>query len=114
MIRSKLSRRKEHREALIINLAKSLIIYEQIQSTITKVKVLRPFVEKLITRAKEENLQNRRHLLSCLRNDEYVVNKLFKIGALHKNRNGGYTRIVRVGERNGITKGIISIIQDAI
>lgn len=113
-MRAKLSRRKEHRNALLINLAKSLVLHERIQSTIVKVKVLRPFVEKLITKAKNNNLTTIRYLLSKLRNDEIVVKKLLEIGARFIDRNGGYTRIVRVGERNGITKGVISIIDASI
>lgn len=105
-----LSRRKEHRKSLLINLSKSLILHGRIVTTIAKAKTLRPYFEPFITRAKEDNLANRRLLLSYLQNDEKVVNKLFEIAKVHKDRPGGYTRITRVDERHGAIKAAISIV----
>ncbi len=107
----KLSRRSNHRKALRINLAKSLITYKSITSTITKVKVLRPFIEKLITKAKDNSLSTIRYLFDIFRS-KTLVEEILKIGALHKDRNGGYTRIVRTETRNGITRGNISILNE--
>lgn len=97
----KLKRDYSHRKALLNNLAKELIEHERVVTTVAKAKELRSVIEPLITLAKEDNLANRRLAFARLRKKE-LVHKLFtEIAPRHKDRNGGYTRIVRVENRNG-------------
>ena len=97
----KLSRRKEHRKALLSNLAASLIIHGRIKTTDAKAKEVRPFVERLVTFAKRGDLHARRIVLSRLR-DAIATKKLFdEIGPQFTSRFGGYTRIIKLGFRPG-------------
>lgn len=97
----KLNRTKAHRRALFANMAASLIKHEQIKTTLPKAKDLRPVVEKLITLAKKGDLSARRQALAFIY-DEAVVAKLFAvIGTRYKDRQGGYTRIIKAGFRFG-------------
>ena len=97
----KLNRTSSHRKALFMNLSNALFKNELIKTTLPKAKGLRPVVEKLITLAKVDSLSNRRRLLAVLKNEE-LVNKLFvDIANRSKNRNGGYTRIMKFGFRTG-------------
>jgi len=97
----KLNRTSSHRKALLINLASALIKHELIKTTLPKAKDLRPFIEKIFTLGKTDSLFNRRRALSVLKSEE-LVSKLFSdIGARIKNRNGGYTRIMKYGFRTG-------------
>ena len=97
----KLNRTSSHRKALFANLAAALIKHEQIKTTLPKAKDLRPYVEKLITKAKSGTLHDRRQVHSMLRNDE-VVAKLFSVIAeRYKTRQGGYTRVLKAGFRYG-------------
>lgn len=97
----KLNRTSSHRKALFMNLANALIKHEQILTTLPKAKELRPYVEKLITLGKRGDLHARRQALATLR-DEDVVSKLFAaIGTRYKERNGGYTRVLKAGFRHG-------------
>ena len=95
-----LGRTAAHRVALYRNLAKALITFEVIKTTLPKAKELRRFVEPLITLAKVDTVANRRLAYSRL-NDEAVVAKLFNvIGKLSADRKGGYTRILKAGLRS--------------
>ncbi|MGD9810456.1 MAG: 50S ribosomal protein L17 [Sphingobium sp.] len=95
----KLQRSAGHRTALLRNLAASLIKHEQITTGAAKAKELRPYVEKLITLAKRGGLSNRRLAQSRLMDDAQLA-KLFDVLAeRYKNRNGGYTRIIKAGYR---------------
>jgi len=97
----KLGRNKAHRRSLFANLAAALIKHEQIKTTLPKAKDLRPIVEKLITLGKKGDLHARRQALAVLY-DEEVVKKLFSvIGERYKDRQGGYTRIIKAGNRFG-------------
>lgn len=97
----KLNRTSAHRRALFKNLSLALILNEQIKTTLPKAKVIRPFVEKLITTAKKGNLADRRNLLKILA-DEALVTKLMTIIAdRYKDRHGGYLRIMKCGFRYG-------------
>ncbi|NDC37852.1 MAG: 50S ribosomal protein L17 [Proteobacteria bacterium] len=90
-----------HTRAMFRNMATSLILHEQIETTVEKAKELRPIVEKLITRAKKDTLPSRRMAYSYLK-DKAVVHKLFtEVGPRFAARNGGYTRVVRSGHRAG-------------
>ncbi len=98
----KFNRNEAHRKALLLNLAKSLIKYEQIVTTTPKAKDLRPFVEKMIRFGKSGSLADRRVLLSRLGGDNALVSKVIDVlGTRYAGRNGGYTRIVKYGVRNG-------------
>lgn len=95
----KLQRTSGHRVALLRNLAAALVKHEQIQTTTTKAKELRPYVEKLITLAKHGGLSNRR-LAHARLMDEVQEKKLFEVLAeRYAGRNGGYTRIIKAGIR---------------
>ena len=97
----KLSRRKDHRKAMLANLAVSLVKNDRIQTTDAKAKEVRPFVERMVTFAKRGDLHARRVVLSRLKNTT-AVKKLFdEIGPRYTNRFGGYTRIIKLGFRHG-------------
>ena len=94
-------RSSEHRQAMFANLAASLIKHEQIITTLPKAKDLRPVVEKLVTLCKRGDLHARRQALAKL-GDAAMVKKLIDvIGPRYKERNGGYTRIIKAGFRYG-------------
>ena len=96
----KLGRTQGHRNALLSNLAVSLIEHGQIKTTVAKAKAVRPVIEKLVTKAKTGTLHARRMALADLRHNEGAVRKLFtEIGPLNAERKGGYTRIVKLGMR---------------
>ena len=97
----KFNRRSDHRRAMLANLAASLIKHEQIVTTLPKAKDLRPVVEKLVTLGKRGWLQARRQAIAQMR-DIAMVKKLFEvIGPRYKDRNGGYTRVLKAGYRYG-------------
>ncbi len=97
----KLSRTSSHRRATMRALATALVKEHRIVTTIAKAKELRRFVEPLITRAKEDNHHNRTQVFSSLQ-DKYVVTALFdEVAPKSKDRPGGYTRIVKIGFRQG-------------
>ncbi len=97
---AKLGRTQGHRDALLSNLAVSLIEHGRIKTTIAKAKALRPFVEKLVTKGKAGSLHSRRMALADLRHNEDAVTKLFtEIGPINAERKGGYTRIIKIGQR---------------
>jgi len=97
----KLNRTSSHRKALFKNLSNSLIINEQIKTTLPKAKDLRSIVEKIITLGKNDNLHSKRKVFSLLRSNE-SVNKVFNIlSKRYIKRNGGYTRVLKAGFRYG-------------
>jgi large subunit ribosomal protein L17 len=97
----KLNRTAEHRRAMFANMAAALIKHEQIVTTLPKAKDLRPIVERLITLSKRGGLHARRHAIAELR-DVGTVRKLFDVlGPRYRERNGGYTRVVKAGYRFG-------------
>jgi large subunit ribosomal protein L17 len=90
-----------HQKAILANLATSLFEHGRIKTTETKARALRPYAEKLITHAKKGALHNRREVLKKIR-DKDVVHTLFaEIGPFFADRNGGYTRIIKVENRKG-------------
>jgi large subunit ribosomal protein L17 len=98
--RGKLSRDPAHRKAMLTTMSKQLIEHERIRTTQPKAKALRPEFEKLVTLAKRRNLHARRQALSRLNQDKFAVHKLFEeIAPRYEGRNGGYTRIVKLGPR---------------
>jgi large subunit ribosomal protein L17 len=97
----KLGRKPEHRKALFANMAAALIKHEQIITTLPKAKELRPVVEKLVTLGKRGDLHARRQAIAQVR-DIAMVKKLFEVlGPRYKDRNGGYTRVLKAGYRYG-------------
>ena len=97
----KLGRKTQHRRAMFANMAAALVKHEQIVTTLPKAKELRPVVEKLVTLAKRGDLHARRNAISVMR-DVPMVKKLFDvIGPRYKDRNGGYTRVLKAGFRYG-------------
>lgn len=90
-----------HQRKILSNLAASLITEEKLTTTVARAKTLRPYVEKLITKARRGDLHNRRLVLRKIQNSD-VVTKLFDdIGPRYEDRPGGYTRIVKLGPRRG-------------
>ena len=97
----KLNRNSSHRKALLKNLSIALIEQDIIRTTLPKAKELRRFIEPLITLGKEDSVANRRLAFNKLRSDS-AVGKLFSTVAVNsKDRNGGYTRIIKAGFRPG-------------
>jgi large subunit ribosomal protein L17 len=97
----KFNRTAEHRKAMFENMAASLIKHEQIVTTLPKAKDLRPIVEKLVTLGKRGDLHARRQAIATLQ-DETIVKKLFDVLATrYKDRQGGYTRVLKAGFRHG-------------
>lgn len=97
----KLNRTSAHRLAMFRNMANSLFEHEGIQTTLPKAKELRRIVEPLVTLAKVDTLANRRLAFNRLRNREIVCKLFEKIGPANKDRQGGYTRILKIGYRAG-------------
>lgn len=97
----KLNRNASHRKAMLANQAISLIREERITTTLPKAKELRSYVEPLVTKAKEPSLHRKRQAIGRL-GDRQVVSKLFdELGPRYQQRNGGYTRILKAGYRDG-------------
>jgi large subunit ribosomal protein L17 len=96
-----LGRKTGPRKALLKNLLNSLVLYEKIETTEAKAKEIKPLMEKLVTRAKEDTLHNRREIMKVIPT-ENALKKLFEvIGPKYKERKGGYLRIVKIGARRG-------------
>ena len=99
--KTKLGRKKAHRSTLLANLACSLIEHKRINTTVTKAKVLKRFIEPLITKTKDDSTHNRRIVFRYLRNKN-AVSELFRtISNKIGDRPGGYTRIIKLGNRLG-------------
>ena len=98
---AKLGMKSQHRRSTLANLVCSLIEHSRIRTTIAKAKVARRYADKMITLAKKGSLHHRRQAIAFLRHKP-AVEKLFgELGKQHSDRNGGYTRIVRIGQRMG-------------
>ena len=96
-----LSRTSAHRKAMLANMASSLILHKRITTTTAKAKELRTFVEPIITRSKEDSTHSRRLVFRNLR-DKYAVSELFReVATKVGERPGGYTRIIKLGNRQG-------------
>lgn len=96
-----LSRKKGHRDAMLANMASSLIKHKRIKTTLAKAKALRMYVEPLITKSKNDTTHSRRVVYSYL-SDKYAVSELFReVSAKITDRPGGYTRIIKLGNRFG-------------
>ena len=96
-----LGRKSDHRKAMLSNMANSLIEHKRINTTVAKAKALRGYVEPLITKSKTDSTHSRRTVFSYLKNKE-AVSALFRdVAPKVATRNGGYTRIIRLGFRLG-------------
>lgn len=92
----------KHRRSMLANLTKDLIMNERIETTITRAKEARKFVDKMITYGKNGTLVSRRKALAFLQNDKEAVKKVFDdLAVRYAKRNGGYTRILKLSERRG-------------
>lgn len=96
-----LGRTHSHREAMLQNLASSLILHKRIETTVAKAKELRKFVEPILTRAKDDTYQNRRMVFQTLTNKETVKELFGAVADKIASRPGGYTRIIKLGSRLG-------------
>ncbi len=98
----KLGRDNKHRKAMLANLTKELIKKERIITTVTRAKEVRKFFDKMVTYGKKGSLVARRNALAFLHNDNEAVKKVFDdLAKRYENRNGGYTRILKLNERQG-------------
>lgn len=102
-------RKKAPRLAMIRNLATSLVLYEKIKTTETKAKYIRPYVERLITKGKKNNLHTRRELLKKLFVESAVKKILDELSPRFKDRRGGYLRIIKLGFRRGDAAKVVKI-----
>ena len=96
-----LGRTHSHREALLSNLASSLILHKRINTTVAKAKALRKYVEPLITKSKSDSTHSRRTVFSYLQNKEAVSELFREVAPKVNERPGGYTRILKTGFRPG-------------
>jgi large subunit ribosomal protein L17 len=97
----KLNRTHEHRKAMFANMASSLIEHEQIKTTLPKAKELRRIIDKLITLGKRGDLHARRLAASQIKQDHAVAKLFDTLGARYKDRQGGYSRLLKAGFRHG-------------
>ena len=97
----KLNRTPSHRKALWVNMASALIKHEQITTTLPKAKELKAVVDKLITLGKKGGLSNRRLAAAQLKEDDVVVKLFDTLAERYKDRQGGYTRVLKAGFRHG-------------
>jgi large subunit ribosomal protein L17 len=105
-----------HQRLMLRNLARSLFEHERVTTTEAKAKLLSPYAERLITKAKKGSLHHRRQVLSAL-GDREVTHKLFEdIAPRFSTRNGGYTRVLKVGPRNGdgAPMALIELLQTSV
>ena len=105
----------KHQRLMLKNLARSLFEHERLETTEAKARLLRPYAERLITKAKSGSVHDRRQVLSVIE-DRDVVHKLFSdIGPRFTERNGGYTRVLKLGTRHGdgAELAIIELVEEA-
>ena len=101
MANKKLNRTSEHRKALLKNMLNSLVKYEQIKTTLSKAKFLKPQADKLITLGKKDTLHNTKMLVSKLQDIKSANKVKKKLSKRYEKRSGGYTRIIKAGFRYG-------------
>ena len=97
----KLGRKKAHRSSMLANMACSLIEHKRINTTVTKAKALKRFIEPLVTKTKDDSTHNRRVVFKYLRNKESITELFRTISNKIGDRPGGYTRIIKLGKRMG-------------
>ena len=104
-----LGREKAPREAMLRNLAMSVILYEKVKTTEAKAKAVKPLVEKMITTGKKNTLQARRQLIAFFYTDNAVKKTLEVLGPRYATRPGGYTRITKLGARKNDAADMVQI-----
>jgi large subunit ribosomal protein L17 len=104
-----LGRKKGPKKALLRSLATDLVLYEKIKTTEAKAKAIKPVIEKLITKGKVGDLNAKRQLLKYLYLENAVKKVLEELGPRYKTRKGGYTRIIKLGTRQGDAAKIVQI-----
>lgn len=104
-----LDRKTAARNALLRSLATNLVLYEKIKTTEAKAKAVKPLVEKLITKGKKADLHARRELLKVLYVDSAVKKVMDELAPRYKDRQGGYTRIIKLGHRQGDGAKVVQI-----
>lgn len=104
-----LDRKKAPREALLRNLAASIVLYEKVKTTEAKAKAVQPLVEKAITTGKNPTLASRRKLMKFFYTDQPVKKILEVLSPRYKERSGGYTRIVKIGHRKNDGADMVQI-----
>lgn len=112
----KLGRTNKHRKSMLANLTIDLIMNERIETTETRAKEVRKFVDKMITYGKDGSLVSRRKALAFLHNNNEAVQKVFDdLTKRYATRNGGYTRILKLNERRGddALVVILELVEDA-
>jgi large subunit ribosomal protein L17 len=98
----KLGRDNKHRRSMLATMTKQVVMNESINTTDTRAKEVRKFVDKMITYGKKGDLVSRRKALAFLHNDKATVDKIFNdLAKRYENRNGGYTQILKKAERRG-------------
>lgn len=105
----KLDRKKEPRELMLKNLASSVIIYEKVKTTEAKAKAVKPILEKIITTAIQGGLNNRRKLITQLPQPLAVKKAMEVLSIKYKSQSGGYSRIIKLGRRQGDGANIVQI-----
>lgn len=106
-----LGRTYSHRKSMLMNMGTSLLLHKRIQTTLAKAKELRVYIEPLITRAKEDSTQNRRIVFASLRSKEAVTELFNNISGKIAGRNGGYTRILKLGDNRAGDNASMCIIE---
>ena len=96
-----LSRKAPHRKSMLSNMASSLILHKKIETTVAKAKALRKYIEPILTRAKTDTTHSRRTVFSLLNNKESVTELFNNVSEKIASRPGGYTRIIKLGNRMG-------------
>lgn len=112
----KFGRYTAHRKAMMRNLSKALLNSEAIKTTLPKAKALRSYVEKIITKAKTDTLHSRRIVAEKI-DDKELITKLFEdLAKRYANRNGGYTRIYKLGQRtsDGAEMALIELVTEVV
>lgn len=104
-----LDRQKAPREMMLRNMASSILIYEKIKTTEAKAKAVKPLVEKLITTSKKGDLEARRKIIEKLPQKMAIKKAMEVLGKRYADRNGGYTRIVKIGKRQGDGAKVVQI-----
>ncbi len=105
----KLDRKKAPREAMLKNLASSIIIYEKVKTTEAKAKTVRPLLEKIITTAIKGDLASRRELIRLLPQPMAIKKAMEILAVKYKGRKGGYLRIIKLGKRQGDNADMVQI-----
>ncbi|PIR94806.1 50S ribosomal protein L17 [Candidatus Falkowbacteria bacterium CG10_big_fil_rev_8_21_14_0_10_37_6] len=104
-----LDRKKQPREMMLRNLASSVIMYEKVKTTEAKAKVVRSLVDKTITISKKGDLTSRRKLIALLPQKKAIAKLMDVLSKKYQDRKGGYTRIIKLGSRQGDGADIVQI-----